>query len=68
MTNRVLRWIGVSIFALFAGVAQAADQLGKVDFANSCGPVVQEKVQRAVAMLHSFYYTATQKALRRGRP
>jgi hypothetical protein len=38
------------------------DKLGKVDFANSCSPAVQEKLQRGVAMLHSFYYSATQKA------
>jgi tetratricopeptide (TPR) repeat protein len=38
------------------------DKLGKVEFANSCSPAVQEKLQRGVAMLHSFYYSATQKA------
>jgi tetratricopeptide (TPR) repeat protein len=31
-------------------------QLGRVDFANSCSPAVQEELQRAVAMLHSFWY------------
>src|SRR5262245_3413008 len=38
------------------------DKLGKVEFANSCSPAVQEKLQRGVAMLHSFYYSGTQKA------
>ena len=38
------------------------DRLGKVEFANSCSRAVQEKLQRGVAMLHSFYYSATQKA------
>jgi hypothetical protein len=38
------------------------DKLGKVEFANSCSPAVQEKLLRGVAMLHSFYYSATQKA------
>src|SRR5690242_1210953 len=42
--------------------AQQRDQLGKVEFANSCSPAVQETLQRGVAMLHSFYYSATQKA------
>jgi tetratricopeptide (TPR) repeat protein len=32
-------------------------QLGKVKFANSCSPKVQEKVQRGVAMLHSFWWS-----------
>src|SRR5215510_777772 len=41
---------------------QPRDKLGKVEFANSCSPGVQEKLQRGVAMLHSFYYSATQKA------
>jgi tetratricopeptide (TPR) repeat protein len=37
---------------------KAAQQLGKVDFKNSCSPAVQEKFQRGVAMLHSFWYSA----------
>ena len=31
-------------------------KLGQVSFANSCAPAVQEQFQRAVAMLHSFWY------------
>jgi tetratricopeptide (TPR) repeat protein len=46
------------------GQAQSKDQLGKVDFDNSCSPVVQESFQRAVAMLHSFRYAETEKAFR----
>src|SRR2546425_916212 len=42
--------------------AQSKDQLGKVDFQNSCNPAVQERFQRAVAMLHSFRYAETEKA------
>ena len=34
---------------------KAAAGLGKVEFANSCSPAVQEKLVRGVAMLHSFY-------------
>ncbi|HET7765186.1 MAG TPA: hypothetical protein VFK92_08845 [Burkholderiales bacterium] len=45
-----------------AAVAHEGDGLGKVDFKNSCSPAVQEKFERAVAMLHSFYYSATVKA------
>ena len=39
-------------------------QLGKVSFANSCEPKVQKELQRAVAMLHSFWFTAGEKAFR----
>src|SRR5262245_61695079 len=45
-----------------AGAAQTSTQLGKVEFPNSCSPAVQEKLLRGVAMLHSFYYSAAQKA------
>ncbi len=46
------------------GQAQSKDQLGEVDFQNSCSPAVQETFQRAVAMLHSFRYAETEKAFR----
>ena len=39
-------------------------QLGKVTFANSCDAKVQKELQRAVAMLHSFWYSAGEKAFR----
>jgi tetratricopeptide (TPR) repeat protein len=37
-------------------------QLGKVNFANSCSPKVQQNVSRAVAMLHSFWWPAGEAA------
>src|SRR5262247_3105477 len=43
-------------------LAQQGDKLGKVEFPNSCSPAVQEKLLRGIAMLHSFYYSATQRA------
>ena len=48
---------------LFAGAVHAhgVTGLGKVNFANSCSPAVQEKLQDGVAMLHSFYYSATKR-------
>ena len=55
------------LIALMLGMpalGQAQEQLGKVDFPNSCAPAVQEPFQRAVAMLHSFRYTETEKAFR----
>jgi len=49
-------------FILLAGSVQAdGGGLGKVQFQNSCSPAVQAKLQRGVAMLHSFYYTAAKR-------
>jgi hypothetical protein len=61
--------IGVVLISLTLGVpgfgqAQSVDQLGKVDFQNSCSVAVQESFQRAVAMLHSFWYTEAEKTFR----
>jgi tetratricopeptide (TPR) repeat protein len=54
--------IALSLAAAIVAVAQQGDKLGKVEFPNSCSPAVQEKFLRGVAMLHSFYYSATQRA------
>jgi tetratricopeptide (TPR) repeat protein len=54
--------IALSLAAASIAFAQQIDKLGKVEFPNSCSPGVQEKFLRGVAMLHSFYYSATQKA------
>jgi tetratricopeptide (TPR) repeat protein len=54
--------IALSLAAATAAFAQQGDKLGKVEFSNSCSPAVQEKFLRGVAMLHSFYYSATQRA------
>ena len=37
-------------------------QLGQVMFSTSCTPEVQEDFNRAVAMLHSFWYQKSEKA------
>ncbi len=58
--TRVLVGLPAS-FALLAGAALADGGLGKVHFQNSCSPAVQAKLQTGVAMLHSFYYTATRR-------
>jgi hypothetical protein len=38
--------------------------LGKVAFPSSCDPKVQPAFERAVAMLHSFWYSAGEQAFR----
>jgi hypothetical protein len=62
-----------SVFLLASSCANAHDEdakapggnpverLGKVEFPNSCGPAVQEKFLRGVAMLHSFWYSEAEK-------
>ena len=52
----------IAVSLVMAGAAQSSDRLGKVDFPNSCSPPVQEKLLRGIAMLHSFYYSAAQRA------
>jgi hypothetical protein len=43
----------------------APEKLGKVSFPTSCAPAVQEQFERGVALLHSFAYTAAEKAFQR---
>jgi tetratricopeptide (TPR) repeat protein len=40
------------------------EQLGQVSFANSCAPAVQATFERAVALLHSFWWREGEKAFR----
>src|SRR2546423_6565791 len=56
--------LGLVLTACTLAHAQPKDQLGTVDFQNSCSPAVQESFQRSVAMLHSFRYGETEKAFR----
>ena len=45
-------------------VEDGKGKLGKVSFANSCDAKVQGELQRAVAMLHSFWFSAGEDAFR----
>src|SRR5579862_9795076 len=40
----------------------APEKLGTVTFVTSCAPTVSKEFERAVALLHSFAYTASEKA------
>jgi tetratricopeptide (TPR) repeat protein len=42
--------------------AEATEKLGTVSFANTCTEAVQPKLQRAVALLHSFWWSEGTKA------
>lgn len=46
------------------GAQEGQGKLGKVAFANSCDVRVQGELQRGIAMLHSFWFTAGEKAFR----
>lgn len=69
-----MRGKGICGWALWLVLASAGAQeshvhgpgetLGKVRFANSCDASVQREFDRAVALLHSFAYTAAQDAFR----
>lgn len=66
---KIERIITVSLVFLVSGLAtygqdHSSHKLGKVNFANSCSPSVQEKFQRSVAMLHSFRYGEGEKSFR----
>ena len=64
------------VFLLFASTASAAvfahgddpkakekgEKLGRVLFKTSCTPEAQKQFERALAMLHSFYFPETVKA------
>jgi hypothetical protein len=61
------RWLLTVFVALAATPAfaqdhqhggQPAERLGKVHFETSCSPQVRESFDRAVALLHSFWYSA----------
>lgn len=45
-------------------VEEGKGRLGQVAFANSCDAAVQPELQRAMAMLHSFWFSAGEKAFR----
>src|SRR5437899_12956589 len=66
MMKPVLRAAAVSAPPPPAGCVLTAcrspEQVGKVQFQNSCSPAVQEKLLSGIAMLHSFYYSAAEKA------
>lgn len=45
-------------------VALGEEKLGKVSFPVSCTPAAQEQFNRAIAMLHSFWYDEAEKTFR----
>jgi hypothetical protein len=67
MTSAFARAAVAAGMALIVGSAVGAapsEQLGTVSFANSCAAAVQPRLQRAVALLHSFWWSEGDKAFR----
>lgn len=60
----VLR-LAISVAAAAIASAQTGEKLGSVSFPNTCSDAVQPKLQRAVALLHSFWWSEGGKALQR---
>src|SRR3982751_1098517 len=59
----------IAAFVCLSGTALAHDdeatgRLGNVTFKNSCSTGVQVELERAVAMLHSFWYSAAEETFR----
>jgi len=54
--------LALSAAAVSTAAADPAEKLGAVSFANSCSEAVQPYLQRAVAMLHSFWWGEGDKA------
>ncbi len=53
--------VSLTMIAVSSG-ATAQEQVGKVSFPTSCSAAVQQEFERAVAMLHSFWFSASSSA------
>ena len=60
----VILVLSLSIGTPGIGQSQSKEQLGTVNFPNSCSAAAQETFQRGVAMLHSFRYGEAEKTFR----
>src|SRR5258708_14940 len=54
--KRNLRKLTLALLASTLATAASAQQLGQVSFKPSCAPAAQEKFDRGLAMVHSFFY------------
>src|SRR5215204_4369055 len=54
--------LGNAAFAQHHSPSSHADGLGRVQFQTSCTPEAQKQFERALAMLHSFFFPETVKA------
>lgn len=59
-----LFWLAISLAFLFGSGTYAQEKLGRVSFPTSCDRKVQAQFDRAVAMLHSFWFQQGEQAFR----
>ncbi|HLI11209.1 MAG TPA: hypothetical protein VKY65_06375 [Alphaproteobacteria bacterium] len=62
--TRIALALVLTTMAAVAAVAAPDGKLGTVSFANSCAEAVQPQLQRAVALLHSFWWDEGDRAFR----
>jgi hypothetical protein len=62
--TRIMSALVLSGLAASTAIADTAEKLGTVSFANSCVEAVQPQLQRAVALLHSFWWEEGDKSFR----
>ena len=60
----VLSLLAASLAHAHDDAAEGKGVLGKVSFANTCDAKVQAQLERGVAMLHSFWYSAAEDTFR----
>ncbi|MBI2161518.1 MAG: hypothetical protein HYU25_14270 [Candidatus Rokubacteria bacterium] len=60
--SRLVLSLSLAVIVAAAGVATAQEKVGKVSFPTSCSAAVQQELERAVAMLHSFWFSASTSA------
>lgn len=65
--NPIVQWLHcvllmtLTICAVFVPASSASSALGTVNFPTSCAPAVQPDFNRAVALLHSFWYSKSEE-------
>jgi len=57
-------FLTTTTIALAQSTEETSEQLGRVSFANSCAPTVQVTFERAVALLHSFWWQEGERTFR----
>jgi tetratricopeptide (TPR) repeat protein len=60
--SRIVGILFTSTLIALMATASAEERLGEVNFPISCGPAAQARFNRAVALLHSFFFPETVKA------
>ena len=62
MTKSIFSLLVILALSFSLRAVGAQEKLGKVDFPISCSPEAQAQFNRAVAMLHSFWFPQAPKA------